>query len=601
MRKILLFLFLISATLFAIEQNSMDCSEIPDWLMSPSDKKHLCKNTNADTVKIVKKKPQQVSVHKEIQTGIVHSLDPNGDGFLSIRTKPKGKEIGKLYNGDKVKILDKRGKWYKVKTESSGQVGWAHGNWIRVNQNIKAEVTNLFSSDNIKIKSLLCSNPSSCRHTIEFKDGIDYGDKVIVKVDDYKIFELFNNSSNIIHSIMYQSKGVISKVINVTLLKKNRATISNSNQFQIVDPYFEEGTLPKLCTNGKPTNKVKVKQKANTIKFIVINEMCKTNYIDMVKIQSSQGEIIINTTPLMSANMLFKIKAENNFDKINITAYASDKVFYLLAEKRKVKLSNHIKKCNLGNVQNCYEAGYIYDNVENFSKAKYFFEKSCNLNHGSGCFRLGYFYLKGLGGTTKDRSKAKHIYKKSCDLGMGLGCGTYKSLEANQKDIKSDYTLKGIYGDEFHIDNTRRGYKFHEFENKVVILNMTDMEDPLCLAHLKEVRKVQREHPDAVRVLNIDVRNHTPRYVMDTIGKRDPNISFVINDDSKDVASFIERVAHNAHWKGTIPFLLVFNSDHEIYNMFLGPLHQSVFGTLESVTKELVTKKTIRKRDSGIF
>lgn len=65
------------------------------------------------------------------QLGIVHSLDPNGDGFLSVRTKPKGKEVARLYNGNKVKILSQYGKYYKIKKISSGAVGYAHSNWIR--------------------------------------------------------------------------------------------------------------------------------------------------------------------------------------------------------------------------------------------------------------------------------------------------------------------------------------------------------------------------------------------------------------------------------------------------------------------------------------
>ncbi len=64
--------------------------------------------------------------------GIVYGLDANGDGFLSIRKKPKAKEIGKLYNGDKVKILDKQGKWYKVKDIQFNTIGWSHSNWIKI-------------------------------------------------------------------------------------------------------------------------------------------------------------------------------------------------------------------------------------------------------------------------------------------------------------------------------------------------------------------------------------------------------------------------------------------------------------------------------------
>lgn len=63
--------------------------------------------------------------------GIVKGLDPYGDGFLSIRNKPKGRQIGKLYNGDTVQILSSKGKWLKIRDKSSGQLGWVHSNWIR--------------------------------------------------------------------------------------------------------------------------------------------------------------------------------------------------------------------------------------------------------------------------------------------------------------------------------------------------------------------------------------------------------------------------------------------------------------------------------------
>ena len=69
------------------------------------------------------------TVHKKM--GLVYGLNPHGDGFLSIRKKPRSTEIGRLYNGDKVEILGKSGKWYKVKDVKSGIVGWSHSHWIK--------------------------------------------------------------------------------------------------------------------------------------------------------------------------------------------------------------------------------------------------------------------------------------------------------------------------------------------------------------------------------------------------------------------------------------------------------------------------------------
>ena len=69
------------------------------------------------------------------EMGIVYGLDPNGDGFLSLRRKPNSTQIGKLYEGDQVKILGHRGKWYKVKDLNSNKVGWSHSNWIKRSNN----------------------------------------------------------------------------------------------------------------------------------------------------------------------------------------------------------------------------------------------------------------------------------------------------------------------------------------------------------------------------------------------------------------------------------------------------------------------------------
>lgn len=144
MRKTFLSFLFLMTTLFAIEKSSTDCSEIPDWLMSDADKKHLC-NKPSKTQATTKQLSSPVS--DDTQMGTVHSLDPNGDGFLSIRNKVRGKEIGKLYNGNKVKILSKKGKYYKVKKVSSGTVGYAHSNWIRKTSSTSSANTSTTSSN----------------------------------------------------------------------------------------------------------------------------------------------------------------------------------------------------------------------------------------------------------------------------------------------------------------------------------------------------------------------------------------------------------------------------------------------------------------------
>jgi hypothetical protein len=78
--------------------------------------------------------PSKRNTHKKVYNsiGIVYGLDPYGDGFLSIRKKPRSTEIGRLYNGDKVEILDRKGKWLKIRNVKSGTIGWSHSHWIRI-------------------------------------------------------------------------------------------------------------------------------------------------------------------------------------------------------------------------------------------------------------------------------------------------------------------------------------------------------------------------------------------------------------------------------------------------------------------------------------
>jgi hypothetical protein len=54
-------------------------------------------------------------------TGEVVGLDPNGDGFLSVRTGPKGREIDRLHNGQGVYVCDRSEDWIGIVYASPGE------------------------------------------------------------------------------------------------------------------------------------------------------------------------------------------------------------------------------------------------------------------------------------------------------------------------------------------------------------------------------------------------------------------------------------------------------------------------------------------------
>ncbi len=61
----------------------------------------------------------------------VVGLDPNGDGFLSVRGGPGGKyrEVGRIYQADRVTVLEASGRWLHIRY--AGGEGWSHTRYLR--------------------------------------------------------------------------------------------------------------------------------------------------------------------------------------------------------------------------------------------------------------------------------------------------------------------------------------------------------------------------------------------------------------------------------------------------------------------------------------
>ncbi len=118
------------------------------------------------------------SILSASQVGIVHGLDPYGDGFLSLRNKPKGTEIGRLYNNNEVVILGKRGKWYKVKDTRSHRKGWVFGKWIKIKRQYKTKNTSKCTNYVVTIRQLnIRDRPGKQSHIL---GSVRRGDKVCI-------------------------------------------------------------------------------------------------------------------------------------------------------------------------------------------------------------------------------------------------------------------------------------------------------------------------------------------------------------------------------------------------------------------------------------
>ena len=87
-----------------------------------------------------------------------------------------------------------------------------------------------------------------------------------------------------------------------------------------------------------------------------------------------------------------------------------------------------LKGCiKFNDAKSCSRLGEIFENLNKFKEAIFFYTKACELNDGKGCNNLGFLYDNGQG-VRQNYFKAKQYYGKACDLGFQRGCKNYAIL-----------------------------------------------------------------------------------------------------------------------------------------------------------------------------
>jgi len=87
----------------------------------------------ADTQPQVLSQEQHQPVSNIGVSGQVRGLNPQGDGFLAVRTKPdtSATEVAKLHEGDNVLVLQESNAWVYIELQDKNIRGWSHKKWIQ--------------------------------------------------------------------------------------------------------------------------------------------------------------------------------------------------------------------------------------------------------------------------------------------------------------------------------------------------------------------------------------------------------------------------------------------------------------------------------------
>lgn len=105
------------------------------------------------------------------------------------------------------------------------------------------------------------------------------------------------------------------------------------------------------------------------------------------------------------------------------------------------------KECKQGDINQCYEAGYILANGddEEAKRALPYFLKACENNLGIGCFSAGTSYEEddnyAIKGLKKSNEKALYYYSLGCNLDNGESCERLGSFFEKGIKVKKSYVI----------------------------------------------------------------------------------------------------------------------------------------------------------------
>lgn len=91
-----------------------------------------------------------------------------------------------------------------------------------------------------------------------------------------------------------------------------------------------------------------------------------------------------------------------------------------------------IKTCNVRT--ECEFVGWLYSQVQNYTRSLPYLKKACDNNHKDGCDKLGFSYQR-----LNNYKKAKKYYKVACEKGSMSGCYNFAMLYYDGLGVRHSY------------------------------------------------------------------------------------------------------------------------------------------------------------------
>ena len=149
--------------------------------------------------------------------------------------------------------------------------------------------------------------------------------------------------------------------------------------------------------------------------------------------------------------------------------------------------------------------------------------------------------------------------------------------------------LPTLEGKQIHITGTENGLRIDEYKGKIVFLEFWGTHCPPCRVSIPHYIDLMNKYKGKLAMLSIEVQD-TPKDKLKTyVAQKGINYDVVAY---RDAGYFVEYIAQRAGWRGSIPFLMILDTEGNVVTMQVGLIPQEA---LERVLNDLLSKKLTPK------
>jgi len=134
------------------------------------------------------------------------------------------------------------------------------------------------------------------------------------------------------------------------------------------------------------------------------------------------------------------------------------------------------------------------------------------------------------------------------------------------------FTLKTMEGKKIHIEVNDEGIKVKEYPKKVIILDFFGKNCPPCKAEIPILGKVQKKYKDKLQIIGLHVQE--PLDIKDYNFIKNRGVNFPVADYMQGNQEFVEYIAKLTGWRGSIPYMLFFDSQGIYKGYHLGMMDE---------------------------